>query len=73
MDERTDTKDHTLPSKETRAAEAAEARMAPSGGSEPTSEEAAAADAVVLDPDVTEHEREMQRLGVEQKGEGRIP
>lgn len=73
MDERTETKQHTVPSKATRAAEATEARLTPSGGPEPTSEEAAAADAASPDPDVAAHEREMQHLGVNQKGEGRVP
>jgi hypothetical protein len=38
----------------------------------PTPEEEAAADETPLDPQVAEHEREMTRLGREQKGEGRI-
>jgi hypothetical protein len=38
----------------------------------PTPEEEAAADENRLDPQVAEHEREMTRLGREQKGEGRI-
>ena len=39
---------------------------------EPTSDEAAAAEALELDPEVAEHEKEMTERGAKQKGEGRI-
>lgn len=38
----------------------------------PTAEEAAAAEALELDPEVAAHEREMDRIGAEVKGEGEI-
>ncbi len=63
----------TRPSPETRATEAEDARQ-PAGADRPPSEdEARKAEEQELDPDVAEHEREMQERGVEQEGEGRIP
>ncbi len=38
----------------------------------PTPEEEAAADGNTLDPQVSEHEREMGKIGAELKGEGEI-
>jgi hypothetical protein len=38
----------------------------------PTAEEAAAAEGNELDPEVAAHEREMDRIGAEVKGEGEI-
>jgi hypothetical protein len=38
----------------------------------PTPEEDAAAEGNTLDPEVAEHEREMDKLGAEVKGEGQI-
>jgi hypothetical protein len=39
----------------------------------PTAEEEKIADELELDPEVSEHEREMSERGAKQKGEGRIP
>ena len=64
--------DHTKPTSETRTAEAEEANAAHQPDREPTTDEAAAAEPVELDPDVAQHEKEMAERGARQKGEGRI-
>lgn len=64
--------DATKPSPETRAAEREEMDAPHEPDREPTSDEAAAAEAVELDPEVVEHEKEMAERGANQKGEGRI-
>ncbi len=64
--------EHTKPDAETRAAEAGEANAPHQPDREPTAEEAAAAEALELDPEVAQHEREMAERGKNQKGEGRI-
>ena len=56
----------------TRAEEDEEAKAEHLADREPTAEEAAAAEQNKLDPDVAAHEREMDRLGAEVKGEGQI-
>jgi hypothetical protein len=56
----------------TRVEELLEASAAHSADRPPTSEEEAAADGNVLDPEVAEHEREMGKIGAEAKGEGQI-
>ena len=63
----------TRPSRETRAAEAEDAQQHAGADRPPTEDEAREADQQPLDPDVAEHERDMQERGVEQEGEGRIP
>lgn len=65
--------DPTKPSAETRAAEREEADAPHEPDREPTSDEAAAAETLELDPEVVEHEKEMAERGAKQKGEGRIP
>jgi hypothetical protein len=65
--------DHTLPSKETRAEEADEARQQAAAGRGPTPTEEAAADSNEPSPSVAEHEQEMQERGAHQQGEGRLP
>ncbi len=56
----------------TRVEELLEASAVHSADRPPTSEEGAAADGNVLDPEVAEHEREMGKIGAEVKGEGQI-
>ena len=56
----------------TRVEELLEASAAHSADRPPTAEEEAAAEGNVLDPEVTEHEREMGKIGAEVKGEGEI-
>jgi hypothetical protein len=63
----------TRPSDDTRAAEREDAQRRAAADREPTAEEAARADDLELDPEVSEHEREMAKRGAGQKGEGRIP
>ena len=63
----------TRPSRETRATEAEDAQRQAEADRPPTDEESAKAEEQELDPDVAEHEREMQQRGVEQRGEGHIP
>jgi hypothetical protein len=63
----------TRPSPDTRATERDDARRPAGADREPTPDEAARADARELDPEVTEHEREMGERGANQKGEGKIP
>jgi len=65
--------DHTRPSAETRAAEAAEARSAHDPDRAPTPEEEKAADEQKLDPAVAKRAREAAERGAAQEGEGRIP
>jgi len=64
--------DTTRPSPETRAAEREEMNAPHVPDREPTSDEAAAAEALELDPEVAEREKEMTERGAKQKGEGRI-
>jgi hypothetical protein len=63
----------TRPSPETRATEAEDAQRHAGADRPPTEDEARQAEQQELDPDVAEHERDMQERGVEQEGEGRIP
>jgi hypothetical protein len=63
----------TRPSPETRAAEAEDAEQPAGADRPPTEDEARQAEQQQLDPDVAEHEHDMQERGVEQEGEGRIP
>ena len=63
----------TRPSSETREAERDEAQRPASAGREATPDEAQTADSRELDPEVAEHEREMNERGANQKGEGRLP
>jgi hypothetical protein len=63
----------TRPTKETRDAERNEAEMRGQADRMPTREEEEIADELELDPEVSEHEREMAERGAKQKGEGRIP
>lgn len=65
--------DHTLPSKETRAEEADEARQHADPGRAPTPDEEAAADSNEVSAGVSEHEREMAERGAHQQGEGKLP
>jgi hypothetical protein len=66
--------DRTQPSRETRAAEAADAQAHAEADDMPTEEEAAAAErAGTADPEVAEHYEEMAQRGADQQGEGRIP
>jgi hypothetical protein len=63
----------TRPSRTTREAERSEANAPHQPDRLPTPEEEELADALELDPDVADHEREMGERGAHQKGEGRIP
>ena len=63
----------TRPTPETRAAERSEAHKASGADRQPTPDEEERADALELDPEVAEHEREMLERGAHQKGEGRLP
>jgi hypothetical protein len=56
----------------TRAEEAREAGAPHAADRPPTPEEEAAADGNTLDPEVSEHEQEMDKIGAEVKGEGQI-
>jgi hypothetical protein len=56
----------------TRSEEEREARAPHVADRAPTAEEEAAAETNELDPDVAAHEREMDKLGAEVKGEGEI-
>jgi hypothetical protein len=67
------TTEPTRPSPETRAAERVDAGRRAGPDEAPTPEEEALADARELDPDVAEHEEEMQKRGARQEGEGRLP
>ncbi len=67
MDER------TRPDEDTRAAEREDAETKAGADRMPTTEEAAIADDLELDPEVAEHEREMAERGAHQEGEGRVP
>jgi hypothetical protein len=62
----------TKPSKETRAAEREEMDAGHRADREPTPEEEQAAADLEVDPEVSEHEKEMAERGANQKGEGRI-
>lgn len=63
---------HTRPSENTRRAERAEYGSSHDADREPTAAEAADAPAEV-DEDVRAHAEEMNRIGAETKGEGRLP
>ena len=63
----------TTPSRETRATEREEAEAEHRADRPPTDEEAELAEHQPLDPDVSEHEREMTERGARQQGEGRLP
>ena len=56
----------------TRAEEAREAGAPHAADRPPTPDEEAAAESVTLDAGVSEHEREMGKIGAEVKGEGKI-
>ncbi len=56
----------------TKAEEAREAAAAHTADRPPTSEEEAAAEANTLDPGVSEHEREMGKIGADVRGEGEV-
>jgi hypothetical protein len=56
----------------TRSEEEREASAPHAADRPPTAEEAAAAEGNELDPAVAGHEREMDRIGAEVKGEGEI-
>jgi hypothetical protein len=63
----------TRPSAKTREAELADARTKPHADREPTAAEEKLADSQELDPDVSDHAREMIERGADQEGEGRVP
>jgi hypothetical protein len=63
----------TRPSAETRAAEREEASTGPGADREPTPDEEQRADALELDPEVAQHEKEMMERGARQQGEGKLP
>jgi hypothetical protein len=56
----------------TKDEEAREATAAHTADRPPTADEEAAAEGNTLDPGVSEHEREMGKIGAEVKGEGEI-
>jgi hypothetical protein len=56
----------------TKAEEAREATAAHTADRPPTAEEEALAEGNTLDPEVSEHEKEMDKIGAEIKGEGEI-
>ena len=56
----------------TRAADRADAQAAHQPDRMPTSDEAAKADQLKLDPEAAKHYEEMAERGANQKGEGRI-
>ena len=56
----------------TKAEEAREANSPHTADRPPTADEERAAESNTLDPDVSEHEREMGKIGAEVKGEGEI-
>jgi hypothetical protein len=56
----------------TRDEEEREGKAAHTADRPPTAEEEAAAEANALDPEVSAHEREMDKLGADVKGEGEI-
>jgi hypothetical protein len=64
--------DHTKPNNATRQADRADAQADHAAPQKPTADEAAAAEAVDLDPEVAAHEKEMAERGAHQRGEGRI-
>jgi hypothetical protein len=65
--------DTTRPTPTTRAAERAEAEAHAQPDRMPTPAEEEKAEENTLDPEVSEHEREMLERGANQKGEGRLP
>jgi hypothetical protein len=56
----------------TEAEEAREANASHTADRPPTPEEEAAAESNTLDPEVSEHEKEMGKIGADIKGEGEI-
>ena len=56
----------------TRVEELLEASASHTSDRPPTSEEEAAAEGNLLDPEVADHEREMGKIGADVKGEGQI-
>lgn len=65
--------DRTNPSRATREEEEREAQAQAGAPQAPTPEEEEAADSNRLEPEVAEHEREMNERGAHQHGEGRLP
>ena len=63
----------TRPSAETRAAERDDARTRAGADRAPTADEEQRADALELDPEAAEHEKEMLERGARQQGEGKLP
>ena len=61
------------PNSKTRKAELADARTKPHADRAPTADEEKLADSQELDPDVSDHAREMIQRGADQEGEGRLP
>jgi hypothetical protein len=56
----------------TKTEEAREANAPHAADRPPTADEERAAESNTLDPDVSQHEREMGKIGAEVKGEGEI-
>jgi hypothetical protein len=65
--------DTTRPTPSTREAERAEAELQAQPDRMPTPDEEEKAEENELDPEVSEHEREMLERGADQEGEGRLP
>jgi hypothetical protein len=65
--------DITRPTPTTREAERTEAEAHAQPDRMPTGDEEAKAEENELDPEVSEHEREMLERGAIQEGEGRLP
>jgi hypothetical protein len=65
--------ERTRPNDATRSAERAEAESEHTPDRPPTEEEEREAEKNQLDPEVSEHEREMSERGANQQGEGRLP
>jgi hypothetical protein len=63
----------TRPNDRTRQAEREDAHTTAHADREPTADEEERAERQQLDPDVAEHEKEMDERGAQQKGEGRLP
>jgi hypothetical protein len=60
------------PDDATKAEEEREAHAAHTADRPPTDDEERAAESNTLDPEVSEHEREMGKIGADVKGEGEI-
>ena len=65
--------DSTRPTPKTREAERAEAEVHAQPDRMSTVDEETKAEENDLDPEVSEHEREMLERGAQQQGEGRLP